>query len=84
MPKTHLQYNAACSHLQVAWHFSSIQDERTILMSKTILCVAAHLGTHGSQTVQKCVKKHDFGMRITWSGGPKLHTKVEGIQHIYF
>ena len=53
-------------------------------MSKTILCVAAHLGTHASQTVQKCVKKHEFGMRITWSGGPKLHTEGERVQPIYF
>ena len=56
-------------------------------MSKTILCVAAHLGTHGSQTVQKCVKKHEFGMRITWSRGPKLHTEGERVEfnlHIYF
>ena len=52
-------------------------------MSKTILCVAAHLGTHGSQTVQKCVKKHEFGMRITWSRGPKLHTEGERVQPTY-
>ena len=56
------------------------------MSKRNILCVAEHSAVEymSPKTVQKCVKKHEFGMRITWSEGPKLHTEGERVQPIYF